>query len=443
MKKALLGVLVIIVIGVIAAPFVNGLMMQKVLHAQLEKYNDLYADLPFYPKLELTRYDRGFGSSEIEWTITMPQLQTIDGIEPIVLVETAQHGYLGVSSTTSLERNSWYSDFIRENLAGKDPLSIASSYNFLSGVTATVSLASFELRDDKNNHFIISPGVLVIKTDRAFVNFLTDASLEGFSIPGEVDIKGIALHSDMKMISSLMLDGKSSFSIQQVNIKDRNTTKEVAISAITGGSNIDFDEIGRKLSMSAEYSVAQIVADEKKIDDIHFKFGINQLDSDGFEKVYKVYADMMSDIMANLATAQNDPEQARAILNQQMARVGIRLMSEVEKLLKKDLQIEIADLHLTLPQGEVKGDFAIGLKKDMTLTDFMALTQQPEKLVEVFSFASNMTLPDGLVPNQESLLVPMFPGMPSGVFEKQGEKLVHKGEIKDNKLLLNGKEFVL
>ncbi len=80
----------------------------------------------------------------------------------------------------------------------------------------------------------------------------------------------------------------------------------------------------------------------------------------------------------------------------------------------------------------------------MTLADFMVLTQQPSQLVEIFSFSSDMTLPDGLIPDQQSLLTPpMLPGMQSGVFEQLGETLVHKAEIKDNKLMLNGKEFAL
>ncbi len=73
----------------------------------------------------------------------------------------------------------------------------------------------------------------------------------------------------------------------------------------------------------------------------------------------------------------------------------------------------------------------------------MPLAQQPEMLAEIFSFASNMTLPEGLIPNQNQLLVPMFPGMQTGVFEQQGAKLVHKAEIKDGKLMLNGKELIL
>lgn len=443
MKKALLGVLIIVVIGIFAAPFVNGLMMEKVLHRQLEKYNELYADQPLYPNIEITRYDRGFGSSEIEWTITMPQLLATEGVGPIILVEKAKHGYMGASSTTSLEQNSWYSDFIDKELDGKNPLSISSSYNLLSGFSTTFLLEPFELLDDKDNRFMISAGELVIKTDCAFENMVTDATFGGFSVPGKADIKGIELHSDIKVISTFIMDGTSSFSIQQVNIQDANKSKAVAINAIKGASTLDFDETAKKLSMNTEYSVDQVVAGEEKVDDLRLRIGINNLDSEAFESFYEVYVAMVSDMMADLATVQGNPEQVKDMTGRKMALAGIRLISEVEKLLKKDLQIEIADLHLTLPQGEVEGDFSIGLKKDMTLAGFMTLTQQPENLVEVFSYTSNMTLPDGLVDNQDSLLVPMLPGMQSGVFEKQGERLVHKAEIKDNKLLLNGKEFVL
>ncbi len=109
--------------------------------------------------------------------------------------------------------------------------------------------------------------------------------------------------------------------------------------------------------MSAEYSVDKVVAGREEVDDIHLRIGINQLDAEGFENVYSVYIDMLSDVMENLALTQDNPEQAKAMMEQQMALIGIRLLSEVEKLLKKDLQIEMTDLRLTLPAGEVKGDF--------------------------------------------------------------------------------------
>jgi len=443
MKKVLLGILILIVIGVIAAPFVNGLMMEKVLRGQLEKVNELYVDQPFSPHFEITRYDRGFSTSDIEWTITFPQLQEFEGIQSIVMVEKANHGLLGATSTTSLDQNSWYTDFISEKLNGKDPLTITSEYNLLNGATGTFSIESFELVDDQDNLIVFSPAEMVVQTDRNFEKIEAHGNFDGFSIPGAVGIEGIRFDSDMKIISSLIMDGTSSFSIDQVSINNGNTNKSIAISAIDAASKIDFDETDKKLSMSTTYSIDKVSADNNEVDDIRVRIGINQLDSDGFESVYNVYVDMLSEMMENLATTEGNPEQTAAIMEQQMPLFGIRLMSEAEKLLKKDLQIEIADLHLTLPQGEVEGDFSIGLKKDMTLAGFFPLAQQPEMLVEIFSFASNMTLPEGLVPNQNQLLAPIFPGMETGIFKMQGETLVHKAEIKDDMLMLNGKELVL
>lgn len=443
MKKALLGILILIVIGAVAAPFINGLMMERVLRGQLEKVNELYVDQPFSPHFEITRYDRGFSTSDIEWTITFPQLQELEGIQSIVMVEKAKHGLLGATSTTSLDQNSWYTDFISEELNGKDPLTITSEYNLLNGATGTFSVAQFELVDDQDNIIVVSPAEMIVQTDSNFEKIEAHGNFDGLSIPGAVGIEGIRFDSDMKMISSLIMDGTSSFSIDQVSINNGNTNKSVAISAIDAASTIDFDETNKKLSMSTTYSIDKVIADNNEVDDIRVRIAINQLDSDGFESVYNVYVDMLSEMMENLATAEGNPEQTAAIMEQQMPLFGIRLMSEAEKLLKKDLQIEIADLHLTLPQGEIEGDFTIGLKKDMTLAGFFPLAQQPEMLVEIFSFASNMTLPEGLVPNQNQLLAPILPGMETGIFEMQGEALVHKAEIKDDMLMLNGKELVL
>ncbi|SEA49084.1 Uncharacterized conserved protein YdgA, DUF945 family [Desulfuromusa kysingii] len=440
MKKALLGLFIIIVICAISAPFVNGLILENILRSQVEKYNELYAEHSFYPDIEITNYHRSYGSSEIEWTMTVPYLQTLDDVGPIVLVEKAQHGVFGITSTTHLNRNSGYSDFIRENLNGEDPLSISSRYGLFRGLTTTIALEQLELHDDENNSMIVNPGELVIRADRSLANIRTDATFAGISVPGAFEIKGIELHSNIKLISRLIVDGTSSVSIEQINIEDRDA---VAISSLKGESTFDFDEANNKLSMQAKYSVAQIVADDNKVDDVRISFGINQLDVAGFEAVYAVYTNLINDLLANVATTQNDPERAKEMMEKEMALAGIRLVAEAEKLLKKDLQIEISNLHLVLPQGVVVGDLSIGLKQDMTMVSFISLSQQPKKLVEVFSFASNMSLPVGLIPNQDNLLSPIFPGMQTGLFEEVGGKLVHKAEITDHQLLLNGKEFQL
>lgn len=443
MKKVLLGVMIVVVIGVIAAPWVNGLMMEKAIRSQVEKTNEMYGDQPFFAKVEITNYDRGFSTSEIEWTMTFPNIQVFDGVDPVVFVEEATHGYLGVSSTTRLDRNSWYTDFVREELSGKDPLSITSKYSLLSGATVTIAVESFEIQDNQDKRLIVSPAEFVIKADREIKHILADAALEGFSIPDEIDIKGVSMHLDMNMVTRFISEGQSSFSIETVNVHDPLGNKPFALSSLNVTSALDFDEAARKLSMKADYSIGNVVADGKKADDIRLRIGVNQVDSDGFEMVVSAYEDMLGEMMADVATMQNDPEQAKAAMEQKMAFAGLTMATMMEKILKKDLNIEISNLHVTLPQGDVQGNMAIGLKKDMTLSELAVLSQQPKKMVEVFSFASSMTLPDGLVPNQDMLLVPILPGMQTGVFEKQGDKLEHRSEIKDNGLFLNGKEFAL
>jgi uncharacterized protein YdgA (DUF945 family) len=439
LKKALLVILALIVIGVIAAPYGSGLMMEKLLNKQVARINELYAGQPLAPQIEIIRYDRGYRSTEILWSITPPYRQTTNDTGPIVLLEKAKHGLMGVTSVTSLNQNSWYSDFVSQQLDGKDPLSIATEYNFFNGTTATFAVDQFELVDEVNDRLIINPGNIVIKADPNLENIQTRAYFEGISAPGTIEIRGISLQSEIKMISRFLMDGESSFSIEQVNLKNGTENSEINISSLEFASLIDYDEAKNKISLTTRYNIEQLMANDETFDDIHVSLSFNQLDSEALENIYNVYADVFSDSMANLAAKQDPADE----IKQKMAMAGIRLMPEVEKLLKKDLRIEIADLHLSLQQGEIAGDISIGLKKDMTFAGFMALVQQPDQLVDIFTFASNITLPTGLVPNQDRLLVPMLPGMQTGLFEMEDGKLRHRAEIKGDKLLLNGNEFIL
>ena len=440
MKKVLLGVLIIIVIGLVSAPFISGLIVENTLYNQLDHLNARYADHPFAPKITITRYDRGFSSSEIEWTMALPDLQGVEGISPLVFVEKVKHGYLGASSTTSLDRNGWYHDFVSKELNGKNPLTISTEYQLLSGGTVTMSVEPFELVDSQDTHLSIKPAKLVVKCDRNIDNIETDGIFEGLVVADVVEVKNISLHSNMQQTTSLFMAGTSSYGIEQIAV---NGPEPVIVSDLKGRSAIGFDETTRNMSVNSEVSVAQITTGEDKIADLRLDMGVNHLDAAAFENFYRVYVEVLSDAMANLATVQGNPEQAKAMMQQQMAFAGMRLAGEFEKLLKKDLQITIDKLHVTLPQGEIDGNFALGLKKDLSMVDFIALGQQPQMIVDQFAFASNLSLPDGLIANQNPLLVPVIPGMQGGFFEQSGDKLVHKAEIKDHKLLLNGKEFVL
>ena len=126
-----------------------------------------------------------------------------------------------------------------------------------------------------------------------------------------------------------------------------------------------------------------------------------------------------------------------------MKQIGMQLLGPAEKLLAKGLELQISDLHFTLPQGKVTGDLSVGLKKDMTIAQFMPLATQPTLAFDIFFLKSHCSLPAELLGGKTSVLEPMFPGMQTGLFVEKGQRAEHMAEIKDGKLLLNGKEVQL
>lgn len=440
MKKALLGVVIVIAVVAVAAPFVNGLVMEKAVRGQVEKVNELYSDKVFGVRLEIARYERNFGSSEIEWLIKMPSMKMFEGLEDLVLIEKATHGYLGVTSETSLEQNHWFKTFVEEKLNGVNPLTISSCYSPLGGIESTVVLDRFELTE-KEQTLVFSPAQLVVKTDMAMKNVVTSATFEGIAVPGELELSGISMESDIELITTAIMNGVSTVHVDKVVVNDEEMNVE--IHQFNGGYTIDYDATDKTLSIATEYGAKKLMAMETVVDDIHIKVGVNQLDAEGFERLSDVYTRMMTDLMTLLPEAEENPEQMEAMVQQQMMLAGMQMVTEVESLLKEGLQVQVTDLHFHLPEGDIDGDFELGLKRDMTLAGFVALAQQPAELLNVFSMKSHVTLPEGLIDDQEKLLTPMAPGMPTGLFEVDGPKIVHQAEIKGNKLYLNGKEFAL
>ena len=126
-----------------------------------------------------------------------------------------------------------------------------------------------------------------------------------------------------------------------------------------------------------------------------------------------------------------------------MAEVGFQIVAAGEKLLTKGLELQISDLHLQLPDGEITGDVTISLKKDMTFTQFLPVVSQPALALEIISLKSHVTLPEKLVGDAPMLFAPVYPGMQTGIFVKIGQSAEHKAETRDGKLFLNDKELVL
>jgi hypothetical protein len=157
----------------------------------------------------------------------------------------------------------------------------------------------------------------------------------------------------------------------------------------------------------------------------------------------QIYMQTYSQVMSDLENVDEDSEAYEAAAQQAVTEAGMQMMGVYEKLLKKDLEIRISDLHLEHATGKIDGDVTLRLLQDMTLAQFAPALYQPHLLLDVLYLESDVSLPAQLVGENPNLLSPLFPGMQTGIFIKDGDKLSHKAQTKDGMLILNGEELNL
>ena len=440
MKKLIYGVVIVLGIGALAVPFGGGMVMERVVRDGIAKLNAQYAESGHDIKAEIVRYDRGYSSSEIEWKIDFGKMKGIYGVEGVVLVDRASHGYGGIVSRTSLEKNPWYVNFVKDKLGGKDPLSLTTRYHFTGGMETTATLEAFSMKVDELT-VAVKPGQTTVSFDKEFKKVGSKGSWQGLSVGEQFNLGQVSLDADLAMVSSFIWDGSAKMSLASLAIKEEGNALDLTDAKLE--YQLTYDSAANTLGVVADYRVASLAAGPDKASNIGAKFSVKGLNAKGYEEFMKLYTRTVGNMAGDLVAAKDDPTAMQKAMEQKMATVGLQLMSAGEKLLTKGLQLHLSDLRVTLPDGEIKGDLLLTLNKDMTFAQFVPLAGSPKLALEIFSLASNCTLPEKLVVDMPMLFVPVYQGMPTGLFIKNGAAAVHKAETKDGKLYLNDKEFVL
>jgi uncharacterized protein YdgA (DUF945 family) len=438
MKKIVIGILLLLVIAGIGVPFVNGLVMEKIVKKSFANLNSMYANTGSGVSIEIMRYNRGVSSTEIEWKIKLGAMQGIYGVAEIIFVDRADHGYTGIVSTTSLEKNKWYTDFVSHKLAGKNPLVISTEYKLSGQINSTITLAAFSLPVE-GEVVAIKPGKALFTWDEELKNFSSDTSWQGFSAADKMTVDGISISSNLEKISTYLWDGTLSYGVAKVDIKGNNAQFELA--GIKGDYSLDIDKEENTVSVVATFGADRLQAGLEKVENGFVRLGVINMDAQGFEEFVKLYTEMANTVLKDFTAAGDDPEKMKTILEEQVRRTQLQMLTAYERLLKKGLEFQISDLHAQLPEGEIHGDVAVSLNKDMTFAQFIPLLNQPELILDVFSLQSDISLPATLVNDNPRFLSPIYPGMQTGLFVKNGNLLSHKAETRDAKLYLNGQEF--
>jgi uncharacterized protein YdgA (DUF945 family) len=439
MKKLIIGILLLIAIAGVGAPFVNGLMMEKTVKQTFKNLNTMYSDIGSGVSIEIVKYDRSFFSTEIEWKMILGSLSAIYGVNDIIFLDRAEHGYTGIVSKTSLEKNKWFTDLVNSKLAGKNPLAITTEYKLSGLMSSTIVLDPFSMQLE-GEVVEIKAGKAISTCDKELKNFSSEASWGGFSVPKKLTVDGITMSSSLERLSTYLWDGTLSFGMGKGVIE--GGPQQIELVNFKVDYSLDVDDEEKTISIVSSFGADNLLAGPETMENGFVRMGLVNMDVQAFEEFMKLYTEIANTVLQDITAAQDDPEKMKTILEEEMTRTQFQIMAAYEKLLKKGLEFQITDLYAKLPAGELKGDVVLTLNKDMTFAQFFPLVQQPELVVNIFSLRSDISLPAKLVNDNPMLLMPLQQGMPTGLFIKNGDNFSHKAETKDGKLYLNGQEVV-
>ena len=439
MKKIIGGVVILLIVAGVCAPFVNGLVMEKIVMQFQNDLNEMYADAGSGVTFEIVKYDRNFSSSEIEWSIKLGSLASIYGVDEIILIDRAEHGFIGVETKTSLEKNQWFVDLLNDNLDGKNPLNITTTYKLSGKIKSIIDIAAFSFQKD-NETVDFRPGRVVTECGEGLTHLFSEAIWEGLSVSDKVMMDGFSLIYDLDKISTYIWDGEISYRVENIKINDLGGNFELM--NFKGEYSLDFDKKKNILSTGGEVKIDNLVTGNKKVKDTFFRLESNNIDAQGYEEFMKLYTQAAYSVVDDMSAAKEDPEKVNKVLAEQMATTGLQMIAACEKILKKGLEIKISDLHAQLPEGKITGNIELKLNQDVTFVQLATIATQPNLAFDILSLQSDLSFPAELAGDNTMLVSPVYQGMQTGLFVEDGENLVHRAQTKNGKLLLNGKEVV-
>jgi len=440
MKKIVIAVVIVLALAAAGMPFVNGILMEKGYRELVAQINTMYAEQGNDMTMEIVRYDRGISSSEVEWKIDLGSFKAVYGIAEVVVIDRGKHGYRGVTFTSSLEKNPWYSTFIAGQPGGKDPIAIATEYTLGGDIRSDISLLPMTFKIEQDT-FASRGAKFAIISDWKLERIQANGTWEGMTVADKMTMEGVSFNSDLRLISSYIWDGGVSAHFGKISGTDG--VMELTMDGLRTGYTVQYDEVKKTLDIEVSYGVGLLSDGLEKVENGSATMGVRGLDAGAYEEAMKTYTKVLGEMLAELGANTEDPEAAMQAFQARMSSAGLQMVGLVEKFLKPGLEVFVSDVHAGLSQGEVRGELVLKLEKELTVGQMFPMLQQPEQIFEYLTFHANMQVPAELVGENPMLLEPAFPGMKTGLFVKDGTRLVSRMETKEKKLFLNNEQVDL
>ena len=132
----------------------------------------------------------------------MGLLKDIYGIDSIIIREHAKHGLTGVTSTISLEDNSWYSSFVKNMLNGQDTLHVQTHYSLFGGIKSDIIIDEFSIAE-KDVPLHVKKADFKITSDRSMQNYNFTGNWGGFDIDQKLSFNDLSMVMDRKIVTWL------------------------------------------------------------------------------------------------------------------------------------------------------------------------------------------------------------------------------------------------
>jgi len=441
MKKLLIVLICLAVVCAAVLPIANGIITERTIKSAVEENNNKAAKAGTNINIKVLDYDRGLFSSRIKWSIENPGGFPGSDMTQMVLETQGTHGFFSVNAQTSLQENPWYMQWVNTYLNGKDPLSIQTLFSLAGTMGSTIHMNAFSI-ENKGKMVDVHTLNLDISTGKGFETLETKGRWEGLSQGSEFVMGPITFTSDLYQLTDMIWTGKNTFSVEQLKIND-GKSDPVNLSGLTSNFSTSASEDKKTLTMVTNFHVDRIELGGKPLSDWAATLKLKQIDTAAFEQGMALYSDIMTQTGQRLKKEGGHPGNFQKSLKEEAARNTPQLMSALKGLLKKDLGIEITDLDIALPEGKVTGELDLRLKKDLDPSNIFIFAMQPDMMFSFFNLDAQLSLPYALAGGIPNLTEPLFPGMATGFFVIEEDRLSLDMHIKEDKLFLNKNQVVL
>ncbi|MCG8684884.1 MAG: YdgA family protein [Desulfobacterales bacterium] len=440
MKKIVLILACLTIVGAAGLPFVNGMIMERVLTRSFENINRVNENSGSRVKMQILEYNRGVFDTTVEWRIDLGTTPVSGNATEVVLVERARHGFLGITSQTSLEQNQWYMDWVNTKLGGKNPLTIQTRYSASGDLSSRIILDEFAMQT-KDNPLRIGSLNALISTDDTFETLTVKGRWNGLFEGEQNGVGPIEFESAHLRITDLIWTGKGAISIGRIKADQKD--KSIVLDNLTASFDVTASQDKKNMSTGMVVNIDGINLDNTTLDNWSAGIRINQIDIAAYEELFSLYAKVINQSMDELSTQGKTSEEVQEIMKRAMAQNSPKAMAALEKMMKKGFGIQVEKLDIEMPQGKIKGSMDVALKQDVSAVQLFLLAMQPSQALEIFSLSAELDIPESLIGERPDLTTPMFPGMATGIFIRKGNYLHHESQIINDKLLLNGQEVIL